>query len=380
MWYVVCCSCCIVVIVIILVLSRKKINKIKRLEKLVRSDFECVYNRNFVEENAIKEIIYDATVQLENLEKITHPNSKNILSLLKQDINNINVIMNDKFMVIEEKVNLKEELELLVKNFSSKESQKEKIELTFKNLEEQYIYDNNKLLSALRLIILKLLENKKSGTIKIIVSNKNNIRSDSIIEIEINNITFGNTKEQMKNICTLLNIESVSPEIIDPQIDPCFLTIRQNLLKISNDIHFEGDKQKNMIINVPVKRVKKQKQKYKALIVDDHKPTAKMNQEVLKNINIDSDMVFSAAECIKTILHSYDEYDIVITDNQMPEMNGTELIKELKNIPGFSLPVIIVSGDDNNNNMFIKKYGFDGYIQKPLSQEKIDKIIKNLLP
>ncbi len=379
MWYIVFCSGCIIVIVIVLLLSKRQISKITKLKNLISADFEYMYKRNFVEENAIKQIINDAAIQLENLEKTNSLDYKNTLNLLKQDFNNIDVIINDEVIAIEEKVNLKEELEKLIKNISSEISKKKDIELIFKDIEEQYICDKNKLLSALRLIILKLIENNRKDIIKISVSNKNSVRSNAIIEIRIHNVVFGDTKEQMENICSLLNIEDISPEIIDSKIDPCFMIIRQNLLRIANDIHFENNKQCDMIINLSVKRVKKKKKKYKALIVDDNKPTAKMNQEVLNTINVDSDMVFSAEECIEAISKNYDDYDIIITDNQMPNMNGTELISELKNMPGFNLPVIIVTGDSNNNNIFIKRYGFDGYVQKPLSKEKIEELIKKLL-
>lgn len=382
MWYAIFCSCCIVVIVVIivlLILSKRKINKLTKLKDLIRSDFQYMCNRNYIEENAIKLIIDEINMQLESLEKLNHFEHNDTFNLLKQDISNINVIVNDELTTVEKEANLKEELDTLIKNISIEIPNCKKIELLFKDLEEKYIYDKDKLSSALRLIILKLNENNEEDVIEISISNKSNIRSNAIIEIKINNIIFGDTKDQMKKIRTLLSIKDISPEIIDSKIDPCFLIIRQNLLRVASDIHFENDNQWNMLINIPVKRIRKQRKKYKALIVDDNKPTAEMNQEVLKTINVDSDIVFSAKECIDAILENYDDYDIVITDNQMPNMNGTELISELKNIPGFNLPVIIVTGDGNHNNIFIKQYGFDGYIQKPLSKEKIQELLKELL-
>lgn len=385
MSYIILGSCCIVVIIIILVVAKKNIGKITKTKNLINDDFEYMCDKSFIEENAIKQIISDVTIQLESLEeelaliKSKDLNYKNKLNLLKQDINNINIIINDETIALDKKANLKEELNSLTKNISLEMSKKTKIELCFEGLEEEYIFDKDKLLSALRLIIIKLNETNEQDTIEIFVRTKKTIMSNAIIEIKINNIVFGNTKEQMENICSLLNIKSISPEIIDCKVDPCFLVIRQNLLKIANSIYFENEKQCNMIIDMPVKKVRKKREKYKALIVDDNKPTAELNKEVLQTINVESDLIFSAKDCIETITKNYDNYDIIITDNQMPNMNGTELISELKKLPGFNLPVIIVTGDSNNNNIFIKRYGFDGYIQKPLSKEKIEDLIKKLL-
>lgn len=74
--------------------------------------------------------------------------------------------------------------------------------------------------------------------------------------------------------------------------------------------------------------------------------------------------------------------DIIILDIQLPDINGTEICRELRKLKKFNkTPIIAVTsfamkGDKER----ILKAGFDDYISKPLKitnfREKIQKLIK----
>ncbi len=67
------------------------------------------------------------------------------------------------------------------------------------------------------------------------------------------------------------------------------------------------------------------------------------------------------------------KFDLVITDLNMPNMDGFELIKALRENPDYKdLPVIILTslGDEANKEQGAK-LGVNSYVVKPFSLEKI---------
>ncbi|MCX7984321.1 MAG: response regulator [Bacteroidetes bacterium] len=67
------------------------------------------------------------------------------------------------------------------------------------------------------------------------------------------------------------------------------------------------------------------------------------------------------------------KYDLVITDLNMPTMDGFELIRNLKSNPEYKdIPVIILTSlSDNANREEGAKLGVYSYVVKPFSPEKI---------
>ena len=60
---------------------------------------------------------------------------------------------------------------------------------------------------------------------------------------------------------------------------------------------------------------------------------------------------------------------LILTDINMPEMNGIELLKVIKSrYPGLKVFIITAYGDEQNFNM-AKKLGADDYFIKPLQFE-----------
>ena len=76
-------------------------------------------------------------------------------------------------------------------------------------------------------------------------------------------------------------------------------------------------------------------------------------------------------------------FDLVVTDIQMPAMNGFELLHHLRNqnfAQAQSIPVIAITArGDMNENDFLQK-GFAGMLQKPFNQSELKKVVKNALP
>lgn len=71
--------------------------------------------------------------------------------------------------------------------------------------------------------------------------------------------------------------------------------------------------------------------------------------------------------------------DLLITDIKMPEMNGLDLLKKLRESGYSDLDVIILSGyKDFEYAMKGMKYGCAGYVLKPVEKEELSSLIKKL--
>lgn len=73
--------------------------------------------------------------------------------------------------------------------------------------------------------------------------------------------------------------------------------------------------------------------------------------------------------------------DLIITDLEMPEMDGFELIKQIKASGMFSdIPIIVLSCRDNSaDRIQCLKLGADDYLVKPFNPEelliRVDKLV-----
>ena len=70
--------------------------------------------------------------------------------------------------------------------------------------------------------------------------------------------------------------------------------------------------------------------------------------------------------------------DIVFLDHKMPDLDGIETVKVLRELEGYSLPKIIslTANALFNVHDYYKSVGFDDYIAKPVNIKDLDKIIK----
>ena len=73
--------------------------------------------------------------------------------------------------------------------------------------------------------------------------------------------------------------------------------------------------------------------------------------------------------------------DMIVTDLMMPEMNGIELINNVRNDFNIShIPIVLITAKhENDTQLKAMKYGADGYIAKPFTMELLIAKIDNML-
>ncbi len=111
----------------------------------------------------------------------------------------------------------------------------------------------------------------------------------------------------------------------------------------------------------------------KILFVDDDEICRKTFKIMMEDSDIECDILKSGIN----LLNEYDVnlYDLIITDIEMPGINGFELAKKIKEYPEFSnIPIIGITGYDFKE--FDNKY-FDLILQKPINKEDLINVIRN---
>ena len=120
----------------------------------------------------------------------------------------------------------------------------------------------------------------------------------------------------------------------------------------------------------------------KVLVVDDNKMNRKVFKALLSKTKIQVDEAASGAECLLMVRQCY--YDIIFMDHMMPEMDGLETyrkMKEMEDYPCKKTPVVVVTANAviGAKDRYIIKEGFRAYLSKPIDYHKLEKLIKTLL-
>lgn len=72
--------------------------------------------------------------------------------------------------------------------------------------------------------------------------------------------------------------------------------------------------------------------------------------------------------------------DLIITDINMPEMDGLEFIKNVRPILKFTPILILTTESEQSKREQAKKLGATGWLVKPVSGQDLINVIKKVLP
>ena len=118
----------------------------------------------------------------------------------------------------------------------------------------------------------------------------------------------------------------------------------------------------------------------KILVIDDNEATYKIVEKLLKGSNIIVDYSLTGKDTL-TKLKSKKKYDLILLDEELSQITGYELLKKMREIRNFKVPVILLSKDNNYEyNEEYKQVGFTDVLIKPLKKDnlhlEIEKYIK----
>ena len=338
-------------------------NEVKSIASDINKSSEVILNSNNLEENRFfaREIIA----------------SNNKLYSMANDIYNIDVIDDINVKTVKNKYNIK----LLLKEVISKN--KELFEN--KNISFRFNIDSN-LPNSLYGDSINL-----KNVLNTIIGNSYKYTDKGYVELSVNAIF-------KKDIVRLIiKIEDSGVGIKAEDLEKCLNknTKEQNSLYgarktiniIGGNLLISSEYNKGTIVTIILDQkiyTNNNKDNYvnnkKILIVDDNNSSIKLISKILEKHNILYDSSNLCKDALDRIRKGY-KYDLILLDEDMPYLSWNVIMKKLKNIKGFKIPVIILTKNDGMNN--IKEYkdvGITDYILKPIDKDylmnKISKYLK----
>ncbi|AHF01191.1 Fis family transcriptional regulator [Thiomicrospira aerophila AL3] len=117
----------------------------------------------------------------------------------------------------------------------------------------------------------------------------------------------------------------------------------------------------------------------KILAVDDSKS---MRQMVTMSLTSAGHQVVEAEDGAAALnIAKQEQFDVVVTDINMPNMNGIELITALRALPNYKFTPILCLTTESSGDMKVKgkDAGATGWIVKPFSPEKLLSVISRVI-
>lgn len=119
--------------------------------------------------------------------------------------------------------------------------------------------------------------------------------------------------------------------------------------------------------------------KFKILIVDDNKLNLKVAEKLMRPYNFQITTVTSGLACLNYTKKN--KYDLIFLDHMMPEMDGIETLRYLKQRVDFvNTPIVALTANaiSGMKEMYLRE-GFDDYLSKPIDQVKLNEILRKYL-
>jgi signal transduction histidine kinase/AmiR/NasT family two-component response regulator len=116
----------------------------------------------------------------------------------------------------------------------------------------------------------------------------------------------------------------------------------------------------------------------KILVAEDNQVNQKVARKLLESEGFEVDMVDNGLEAVKAVKN--ENYDIVLMDLQMPEMDGyeaTSAIRKMEETTEDHIPIIALTASalDKDKKVSLKT-GMDGYVTKPVNKNQLMEELK----
>ncbi len=117
----------------------------------------------------------------------------------------------------------------------------------------------------------------------------------------------------------------------------------------------------------------------KILVVDDSSSIRALLKLALEDEHYNVTLGNDGLDALKYLDGSH--FDLIITDLHMPNMNGMELIHEIRKMEPYKYtPILFLTTETSADlKMKAKKEGATGWLTKPFDNEKLKKVVKRVL-
>ena len=118
----------------------------------------------------------------------------------------------------------------------------------------------------------------------------------------------------------------------------------------------------------------------KVLVVDDNLTNLEVAKGLMKPYGMRIDCVTRGLDAVAAIGSGREKYDAVFMDHMMPEMDGMEATRRIREIPGNyakNIPIIALTANaiKGNAEKFIES-GFQDFLSKPIDNKRLDEVLR----
>lgn len=113
------------------------------------------------------------------------------------------------------------------------------------------------------------------------------------------------------------------------------------------------------------------------LLIDDDRLQLQLTTTMLEHPNLSVTCCHHPDEVFKHLQESH--FDLLLTDIQMPAMNGFDLLKTIRQTDK-EIPVIALTARSDMDDAHFRTYGFAGCLHKPFTQKELLEVIATACP
>jgi CheY-like chemotaxis protein len=114
--------------------------------------------------------------------------------------------------------------------------------------------------------------------------------------------------------------------------------------------------------------------KKKILIVDDDNAYLNVLEKIFSKMEYEAEFAGNSKEALELL--KKESFPLIITDLEMPGLDGVELCKQIKKIDSKSIVYALSGYITEYDTENLEKSGFDGYLSKPVKIEVLQQAIE----
>ncbi len=327
--------------------------------------------------------------QLENLETMKL-SAENLLDIIN-DILDYNRLESGKIILVKRDFSLKNLMNKLFKIFSLS-LKKKGLQLNYsydENLGDSFIGDEIRISEIISNLIANAIKFTDAGTITVDIKKIGIKTNSSLIRFSVKDTGIGISQQNIANI-----FNSFTQERTDTTRKyggtGLGLSIVKKLLELMNgqiyveskvgegskfyfEIELENSDKKFDIITAEPEKKPGAITLQKILIVEDNTVNQLVMKKMLKNTGIEIDIADNGKIGFEKVLKT--KYDLIFMDLLMPEMDGYEATREIRNFDK-EIPIVALTADVMKGvEAKTKEAGMNSYLTKPVKKDELLKIL-----
>ncbi len=322
--------------------------------------------------------------------------SKHLLGLIN-DILDMSKIESGKMTLNIEQISLREILNGIATIVQPQmKTKKQKFDIYIHDIITESVYCDSVRLNQ---VLLNLLSNaikftSEEGMIEIALSQVESPKGENFVRniIQVKDNGFGMSKEFLPTIFDSF-IREDNARVHKTEGTGLGMAITKYIVDAMNgSIEVESEKGKGTTFTITLdleKALEIEEEmilpNWKMLVVDDDELLCETTVSSLKSIGIDSEWTLSGQGAVDMAIQAHKKnncYDVILMDWKLPDMDGIEAAKRIREELGDEIPILLVSAYDwGDMEQEARKAGISGFISKPLFKSTLyyglKKFVKN---